>query len=253
MSSVRAPTARRPNVSEWRSKERNDRLLADPETRELMFADTKDKLRRRDANLPRELDLSPEQYDRLLDVLTEHDFQTKHSVADDGSAVLIREVADQQQREIAAVLGEAKARHYESYAANAPLRWQVRQFRQQLFGANALTDEQASRLAAALGSNREQFMGELGMEPHAAGTGTITFDWLGVALVASDDGGGGAVIEQRIVEQMERYRRRMRQSAASVLTAEQLGAYERFLQDQFAIQRSHLRLRAERIDELAER
>jgi hypothetical protein len=229
-----AAEARRAIAKE--GEEREARMFEDPQDREVVEAAHKADVRARNPGMARELGLSDDEYEQLLDLMIR----------------LQRESVPfaEQSGEVAKFLGEEKAARFEAYKVSLPLRWQVNQFQSRLTGAGALTDAQAVRLTAALQSSREAMAEELAAQAGGTRPGDFKFSWYGLNVFASEGATDGATIEQDIVGQLQRYQERMRQSAASVLTAEQLRAYEQFLQDQLAMQRSQIRWRTARIDDL---
>ena len=227
------PAARQAPATQ--EKERDTRMPADAESREVVDAARKAEVRARNPDMAREIGLSDEEFEQLLDLM----------ITLQRTSVPI----DEQSRAVAEFLGEEKAARFETYKRRLPLRWQVHEFRSLLTEASALTDAQAARLTAALQSNRERFAEEFAAQSRTSSPGALKFAWYGIQVSADDDATDGATIEQGVVEQLQRYQERMRESAASVLTADQLRVYEQFMQDQLATQRSQVRWKVARYQE----
>ena len=129
-------------------------LLRDPEYRDAMLAQQKMGLRRSNPNVARDLDLTPDQADRLFSTLAEQQMRAmeNHGPADVGREQpdaakmqeFHRKAMEQQsanEAELKRVLGEAKFREWQEYQSMAGVRWEADRVRASLANAGMPLDE----------------------------------------------------------------------------------------------------------------
>lgn len=206
----------------------------------LMKADFLAGIRSRNPELARRLNLTEAEHQKLLELLAEQQVARSTALLRRVGPMNPQETMDRDQRTVAALLGEERARLYEEYKKGAPDRQQVRGLRSRLDAVNSLTDEQATTLASALQEEREQFNRELKDQFGAQAAFTMGTAYGGVFMSA-----GGIVDEdgqeRQLVDQMQRFNGRMKDRASRVLTTGQLEAFAEMQEAQLAQQRVNLR------------
>jgi hypothetical protein len=210
-------------------------MLDDPAGRKLFLAQARAEARAENRDLGRELQLTSEEYDRLIDLLAEHTMQQRDlfSRADDITADTSNELhalRDRLAQDIGDLLGQDKAQQYAAYEDSRAVRTQVRRLRGALTEGDALTDEQSSRLIAALQKERQAFNKEMQRripnERVSASMGT----WYGGEF--RSDRTSSAAAHEHFLQQTEEFSQRLRRSAAEILSAPQLRAFAQ-MQDEW--------------------
>ncbi len=224
------------------------RMLEDPTGRELLRAQQRAELHAANPDLARDLGLTIEDYDRLLELLAEQALQRMELFAreDTLSASLmdkLKGLQSNQERDVADLLGDEKAQQYEEYVASQAVRAQVSRFRARLGEANALRDDQSARLVTVLQDQRERFAKELQEQYEGHNVTRTMGTWYGGQFMASDT--KNTSTEEQILAQLEDYNRRLIRGAASVLTESQLEVFTQIQDERLTHQRVQLRANAD--------
>jgi hypothetical protein len=147
-------------------QEREQRMLQNPEYRDLLRARQRVALSRMHEDLPELLQISKQQADQLLDLLAEQ--QVREQAASrpmwpHGDAAAMQELMEKTQErqrtdedEIAALLGPTKLQEWKEYEQSTMARFQVQRLRQMLPPDVALRAEQLRPLVAAISREHRQ-------------------------------------------------------------------------------------------------
>lgn len=218
----------------WRS-----RMLRDPVGRDLLRAQERAEIKATNPHLARNLQLTKEEYDKLLDLLVEQAMERTELFARMRGGLDMeefRQLRANHYHEIAALLGYDKAQRYREYEESEPVRLQVRQFRGRLAEANALSDDQAARLVVSLQDAQERFRKELEQRYTGYDVNETITTWYGGAFMASESLGTPA--QKQFLDQMEAYNRRMIHAARNVVTPQQLETFSQIQEQRLAEQRT---------------
>ena len=251
-----APDQERMREQVKQSMERQAALLRDPEYREAMLAQQKMGARQSNPNLARDLDLSPEQADRLFSTLAEQQLRAMETTSPmlwseqpDPAKMqeLQRKMMDQQranEMEVKRVLGEAKFREYQEYQSLSGVRWEAERVRTALANAGMPLEENLTKPLLKTLQEQQQKM----MQQMAAAAGPqnqlIAASGVGATLVTSSDGVSGNMIEmqEKSVELMAQHQKRQREALARVLTPEQLKVIEDEHKMELQMQRAQIKM-----------
>lgn len=221
-------------------------MLEDPRERELLKAQARSEARDANSDLARELELTDAEFERLIELLAEHELQvaTAFSRPDTMGNDTINEaqaLRAQLAQDIATLLGYEKAQQYAAFEDTRQVRTQVRRLRGRLSEGDALTDGQNQRLIAALQEHRvrsnEEIKRRVPSERVSGSMGT----WDGAAAYA--DKTSKLPVHEQFMRQIEEYRKRQRQGAAAVLNARQLRVFEQMQDEMLAGERVDARTR----------
>lgn len=225
-----------------RRQEARKRLLEDPRGRELFKAQARNEARAANRELARELRLTDEEYDGLVELLAEYNVQaTEVFSRREGrhipEAIMNedRALRDRLAQDIADLLGYEKAQQYAAFDDSRPVRAQVRRLRGLLSEGDALTDDQSARLIVALQKERERFNEDLGRRIPAARLNGSMGTWYGGEFRA--DSASNTPVREQFLRQMEEFMKRQRQGAAEVLSARQLRAFAQMQDETLTNQR----------------
>lgn len=227
-----------------RRQEARRRMLEDPRERELLKAQARSEARAANADLARELQLTDGEYDRLIERLAEYDLQlselfSREERAPTGAQNDYQTLRDQLAQDIADLLGYEKAQQYAAFEDSRQVRTQVRRLRGRLSEGEALTDEQNQRLIAALQKERLSFNREIERRIPNERVSATRGTWDGGTFRA--DRASNVAMQEQFTKQMEEFAKRMRQSAAEVLTAHQLRAFAQMQDEMLTEQRLEAR------------
>jgi hypothetical protein len=212
------------------------KVLADPERRARMERDIRKNLEREVSQFGPLLDLTDDEQQRLVDLMTGHQMSFAEATAKcadtpgcDVSATASAQY-QVQQRELADFMGDEKAPRFMDYRDNFMERNSVESFRAELPERMQLSDLQAERLAIALGDERRRIIKE--WKQRGAGSAAMgnTLGYLYYPNNTRD-------IEERVNEAGE-YQRRQRERAAELLTAQQLEVFTQQQKDLLDVARS---------------
>ncbi|HXS90847.1 MAG TPA: hypothetical protein VN705_15940 [Steroidobacteraceae bacterium] len=251
-----APDQERMREQVKQSMERQAALLRDPEYREAMLAQQKMGARQSNPNLARDLDLSPEQADRLFSTLAEQQLRAMETTSPmlwseqpDPAKMqeLQRKMMDQQranEMEVKRVLGEAKFREYQEYQSLSGVRWEAERVRTALANAGMPLEENLTKpLLKTLQEQQQKMMRQMAA---AAGPQNqlIAASGVGATVVTSSDGVSGNMIEmqEKSVELQAQHQKRQREALARVLTPEQLKVIEDEHKMELQMQRAQIKM-----------
>ena len=238
------------------SMERQAALLRDPEYREAMLAQQKMGARQSNPNLARDLDLSPEQADRLFSTLAEQQLRAMETTSPmlwseqpDPAKMqeLQRKMMDQQranEMEVKRVLGEAKFREWQEYQSLSGVRWEADRVRTALANAGMPLEENLTKPLLKTLQEQQQKM----MQQMAAAAGPqnqlIAASGVGATVVTSSDGMSVNMIEmqEKSVELQAQHQKRQREALARVLTPEQLKVIEDEHKMELQMQRAQIKM-----------
>jgi len=251
-----APDQERMREQVKQSMERQAALLRDPEYREAMLAQQKMGARQSNPNLARDLDLSPEQADRLFSTLAEQQLRAMETTSpmlwgeqSDPAKMqeLQRKMMDQQranETEVKRVLGEAKFREWQEYQSLSGVRWEADRVRTALANAGMPLEENLTKPLLKTLQEQQQKM----MQQMAAAAGPqnqlIAASGVGATVVTSSDGMSVNMIEmqEKSVELQAQHQKRQREALARVLTPEQLKVIEDEHKMELQMQRAQIKM-----------
>jgi ribosomal protein L12E/L44/L45/RPP1/RPP2 len=239
------------------SMERQRMLMRDPEYREAMRAQQKMNLVRSNPNLARDLDLTPEQLERLYEVLAEQSLRAMENSSpmwsvhgEQPDAAKMQEfhrIAVEQQRsnetELRRTLGDAKYREWQEYQSMAGVRWEADRVRNSLASAGAPLDESLAK--PLLKSLHEQQMKMMQQQAAAAAANANASGRLAFSSGFSSAGAASPdmlKMQEQSLEMMAQQHKRQREALASVLTPEQLKIIEDEHNAEQQMQRAQLRI-----------
>ena len=225
-------------------RDRTRKLLQDPEYREAMRMQQKVMLPDRYPDLAAALHLTPEQQDKLLDVLADQQMRQMTNTppfrfnGQQPDQAAIREWQEQAQKlqrendtEIAAVLGNGGAQEWKDYQNSLGARMQVKQLKSSLeSGTEPLRDDQVQSLVTALTTESQRRMAEYASNPTAAFTKKIDVTTDRVAMV------------EQSLQQTEQYNRRVHDAVAPYLTSSQLASFDASQNRQLEMQRASIKM-----------
>ena len=215
------------------------KMMKDPAMREVMREQQKAMINLMYGGLFKDLNLAPEERDKLKGILT--DAQMKNVEAaqalfspgpegGEGAAKdagqQIAEAKKQTDAEIKALLGDERFAQYEEYQKNMGERMQMDQLKTQLAGDNPLRDDQTAQLLQAMKEEK------IKLPPVIPSDQT---------LVPTKEMFAGDNLDKQL-KWMEDYNRRVLERAGQILTPEQLKQYQSFQDQQLAMQRLGLQM-----------
>lgn len=243
-----APTGQDLREQMSAAMERQRTLLKDPEYREAMQTQQKMLLKQQNPDVARDLNLTPEQVDRLFGTLAEQSLRSMDNVsawdqqADPATArEMSRKMQEQQnanETELKNMLGDTKYREWMEYQNTAPARYEAARLRGLLADAGVPLDQSLAKpLQKVLLEHQkveQQRMQQYFAQQGSANTAKIGF-------VAGDlrSAVGPAPNSE---EHMEEMQRRQRDKLARVLTPEQLKVIEDEQTAQVQLQRVQTKL-----------
>ncbi|HEY7642535.1 MAG TPA: hypothetical protein VH814_22570 [Steroidobacteraceae bacterium] len=260
ISAFRAPPAPRTNIEPApdgqvfleqlkASMERQHTLLRDPEYREAMVQQQKIMLMRMNPDTARDLDLTPDQHDRLYTTLAEQlvrsmdSPETPWDAGEQGSAKwqeAQRKAAEQTQAnlaEVRKVLGDAKYREFEEYQAMAGVRIEANGIRQTLARAGVPLDDELAKPLAKVLYEQQQKLAQAS-SPAAVAAGEV----VARAGFITEPGSDSIEMQEMQLESMEKYQRQQRDAMARVLSPQQLKVIQEEHEADLQIQRTQLRM-----------
>lgn len=197
--------------------------LHDPEKRAEELRNIRKNYERNFSGLPLALDLTQDEYNRLLDILVEQELRGRDATSGcvPSAGCDIQSIAASQRQlnrqQLAEFMGSEKAQRYRDYIDNFIEREAVANFRGRLPDSLRLSDIQAEKLTAVLGDERRRMRTE--WEQRGTRIAGIQGEYGQIFYPATAQG-----VEQRTAEASE-FLRRQHERAAEVLTAAQLEAF----------------------------
>ncbi len=227
---------------------RQHELMRDPEYRQAMRTQQRFGMQQMHPDLARELNISQEQADRLLDLLVDQQLRnmersgdfpadrapTQEEIAQMQKSMQQRQLAD--RAEIGALLGSGGEQQWQDYQNSMGARMRVRQLSSALDNAGIpLRDDQRQPLRDALAQFERQAQENRQADVVARQFAGMSFDerlgW-----------------QEEQLERTEQSYERAREAVSHILTTEQLQTY-RDLQDQeLAMRRASLRMQRAQMD-----
>ncbi|HEU5138269.1 MAG TPA: hypothetical protein VFU13_24195 [Steroidobacteraceae bacterium] len=203
--------------------------LQDPEQREEILSEYKMVSRNSNPRIAQALQLTSEEYDRLIELLAigqVNSIETSAHCSLDPECLahgIGRREPDWKAQEIANLLGPARQQKYDEYRNSIQERESVSQLRERLDDAAYLADGQAEALIRALADERQRITSDAGGGFMGFGNGS------GMAFVTVEAGSP----EERFKSAQENSQR-LRARAAEVLTPEQLRIFNE-MQDEVVL------------------
>jgi hypothetical protein len=216
-------------------RDREARMLRDPQYREARRALNRAGMASTYIDLPASLGISQDEADKLIDLLTEQDLRRwEESVRDPESEEELRKRAlqiDEMQRandaEVAGLLGKAKLAQWKEYQASLGARHQVLQLRTTLSAGPApLREDQVEPLIAAMYAEQKQVAEAL--EEY-----TATLTWSAGQQPVSQ-----SLSNERRVQLSAAANERIHMAAASILSQPQLESLDEMLQRQLDMEKA---------------
>ena len=241
------------------SMERQRALMRDPDYRDAMLMQQKMALKRQNAGLAKDLDLTAEQAERLVDTMAEQAMRSMENAnfmgwGEQPDAAKMQELqrkAMEQQRsneaELKAVLGAAKFREWQEYQALTGVRWEADRVRASLANAGVpLDDNLAKPLLKTLQEQQnkmlQQAAAKAGSTNSVVGARVVAGSGLTVVGPYGDPSPDVLKMQQDSIELMAAHQRRQREALAGVLTPEQLKVIEDEQTAELQMQRAQLRM-----------
>jgi hypothetical protein len=219
------------------SMERQRALLRDPEYREAMIAQQKLNLTRSNPTVAKDLDLTPEQVERLFGTLAEQALRMtetsdaviwdEQSSSDPAKLQAAQRKATEQynanEAELRTALGETKYREWQEYQSTAPARWQSTQLRTSLANAGVPLDPTLAKPLLKV-FQEQQKLEQQRLQQQVATQANAKGASQGFITSASSVNVVGLMTNS--VESLAQTQRRQREALARVLTPEQLKVVE---------------------------
>jgi hypothetical protein len=229
-----------PDEIEFGNPEERDRarrialskMYAEPEARALLRAEAIEGLRSYHPGVAQKLGLSPDEEDRLMEVLAESQLNSAERSRGDDS-VYASDFESYQQMldaEILAHLGQTKLNAFKRYRESIGERREVGQFRAALRDEEALAPEAAERLIDALAEERARMQAEREQRQREPGEGNFGMYFSSGRVVSVDPKGGNSALA-KARDQLEEQDERMQKAAESILNSAQRKAYADFVRE----------------------
>jgi hypothetical protein len=213
------------------------KMMKDPAMREMMREQQKAMINLMYAGLFRDLNLSPDEKEKLKDLLTEAQmrnmesaqglFGAKQEGAADDSQKQVADAKQQTDAEIKALLGDERFAQYENYQKSMGERMQVDQLKTQLAAENLpLQDRQMAQLLQAMQEEKTRL-------PPAIPTDQTQMPKKEMFTSENLD---------KQMKWIDDYNVRVADRAAQILTPEQLAKYQAFQQQQISMQKLGLNM-----------
>jgi hypothetical protein len=218
------------------------KMMKDPAMKEMMRTSQKAAMNTMYGSLFKELNLSPEQKEKLTGILLDQQMQTMESAGavfdKDGKPDIakIGEAAKDSEKQsdenIKALLGDEKFAQYQEYKKTMGERIQIDQFKQQMEGTDsALKDVQVKQLMGMIKEERERNPPVISNDP---GENVANLE----KLVSGDS-------MEKQMQWQEEINRRVLERAGQVLSPDQLKAYSDFQTQQLNMQKFGMKMARE--------
>ena len=212
------------------------KMMSDPAMKEMMRSQQKTMINTMYGSLFKELNLSPEEKQKFSELLLDQQMKTMEAgmgVFEEGGLTSVAESVSAQQKEseeqLKALLGEERFTQYQEYQKTVGDRVQIDQLRQQMETAGTPVQEaQLGQLLALMKEERERTPPPISQDPQAA-------------FANAEKMLSGEAMENQMAWQ-EEMNRRVLERAATVLTPDQLKAYEQFQTQQINMQKLGLKM-----------
>lgn len=230
-----------------RMMQRERELMNDPEYREAMRTQQRMGLTQMHPDLAAELGVSPQEANRLLDLLAEQQLRSMQDSrwfdpetrSDPNAMSEFQRKMEERQRtdraEIAQLLGNEVLTRWDDYQNTQSSRFRVRQLSSALEAAGMpLQQEQQRQLRQALADHERQLRTESPFATQRRDAKNTPEDNL-------------RMLEEHLEWQEDAYER-ARNSVSGILSPEQLDTYRQMHQQELAMQRAQLRLQRAQLD-----
>ena len=221
---------------------RQRELLRDPEYRQAMRTQQRFSLQQIHPDLARELNISQEQADRLLDLLADQHLRNMERAEDfspdrpptQAELAQMQKTAQQRQladrAEIGALIGSNGQQQWQDYENSMGARMRVRQLSSALDNAGSpLRDDQRQPLRDALAQFERQAQEDRRMQMTTRNFASMTGD-------------DRLAWQEEQLDRTERSYERARESVAHILTGDQLQTYRDLQEQELAMRRASLRM-----------
>ena len=212
------------------------KMMKDPGMREMLRAQQKAMINMMYGGLFKDLKLSPEETDKLKELLTESQMKNVEAAqgmfggkegATEETTKQITDAKKQTDDEIKALLGDERFSQYQEYQKTVGERMQLDQLKNQMAGANVpLDDTQAAQLMHIMKDEK------------AASPAPISDDQ---SKMPKKDSFTAENLEKQLAW-MDDYNRRVLDRASQVLTPEQFKQYQSFQEQQASMQKLGLQM-----------
>ena len=212
------------------------KMMSDPAMKEMMRSQQKTMVNTMYGALFNEMNLTPEERQKFSDLLLDQQTKTMEAgmgLFEEGGLTNITQAVQARQKEseeqLKALLGEERFAQYQEYQKTVGDRVQLDQLRRQMETAGTpVQDEQLQQLLALTKEERERVPAPFPQDPQAAGAN--------MERMLSDE-----LMEKQMAWQ-EEINRRVLERATTVLTPDQLRAYEQFQTQQINMQKLGLKM-----------
>jgi len=252
-----APDPERMREQIKQNMERQAALLRDPEYREAMLSQQKMGLRQSNPNLARDLELTPEQADRLYSTLAEQQMRQMENTTpwtwgeQPDQAKLQefqRKMVEQQaanDNELKRVLGDAKFREYQEYQSLSGVRWEADRVRTTLANAGVPLDENLTKpLMKTLQEQQQKMLQQMATSAAPGAVNAVQVAGTLRAGFISEPGSTPDMVamQEKSLEFQAQQQKRQREALARVLTPEQLKVIEEEHNSELQMQRAQIRM-----------
>ena len=212
------------------------KMMSDPAMKEMMRSQQKTMIDTMYATLFKEMNLTPEERQKFSDLLLDQQTKTMEAgmgIFEEGGLTNLTQSVQARQKEseeqLKALLGEERFTQYQEYQKTVGDRMQLDQLRRQMDTAGApVQDEQLQQLLALTKEERERVPAPFPQDPQGAAAN--------MEQMLS-----GENMEKQMAWQ-EEINRRVLERATTVLTPDQLKAYEQFQTQQINMQKLGLKM-----------
>jgi hypothetical protein len=235
--------------------ERQAALLRDPEYREAMLAQQKVGLRQSNPNLARDLELTPEQADRLYGTLAEQQLRQMENATpwtwgeqpDQANLQEFqRKMTEQQsanENELKRVLGDAKFREYQEYQSLSGVRWEADRVRTALANAGVPLDENLTKpLLKTLQEQQQKMLQQMATAASPAANNVVQVAGATAGFISDGSTREMVAMQERSLEFQAQHQKRQREALARLLTPEQLKVIEEEQSSELQMQRAQIRM-----------
>ena len=212
------------------------KMMSDPAMKEMMRSQQKTMIDTMYGTLFKEMNLTPEERQKFSELLLDQQAKTMEAgmgIFEEGGLTNVTQSVQARQKEseeqLKALLGEERFTQYQEYQKTVGDRMQLDQLRRQMDTAGApVQDEQLQQLLALTKEERERVPAPFPQDPQGAAAN--------MEKMLS-----GEHMEKQMAWQ-EEINRRVLERATTVLTPDQLKAYEQFQTQQINMQKLGLKM-----------
>jgi hypothetical protein len=237
------PAGDKPGVFGKEMGDMLEKMMKDPSMREMMRSQQKAAINMMYGGLFKEINLSPEEKEKLTGILTETQMKsvenakglfggTKEGEPPEDATKLLADAKKQSDAEIKALLGDERYAQFTEYQKNIGERMQLDQLKTRLEGENlALQDAQSAQLLQAMKEEKAAVPAPIPSDATQSPADVKS-------LMTSEN------IDKQL-QWMDDYNRRVLDRAAQFLTPEQLKSYREMQEQQASMQQMGLKMARE--------